>query len=122
MNGDWINGGANLDYPHWLVSALREQVADLGQELDVGRRFRLWLCLLLLLQLDHRPDNEEEHERDDDEVERDGQELPIAQDGALLLGLRVGGGLHLARKRDEVVREIEPTGDRADDRHDDIAD
>src|SRR5262245_47102657 len=74
------------------------------------------------MQLQHRADGEEQNERNDDEVERDGQELPVAQDRALLLGVDVVGGIDLARQRNEVVREVEPAGDRADDRHDDVSD
>ena len=57
------------------LSALREQVADLAEQRDV-----LWPALSAaspsscFLQLQQRPDDEEEHERDDHEVDRDGHE------------------------------------------------
>ena len=70
----------------------------------------------------HGADRQEQREGDDDEVERHREEMPISQYGALLLRFGQRAGRHLRRKRNEIVREIQTAGHRADHRHDDVAD
>ena len=106
------------------ASRLLEEIADLGQQLDLGRRLRRrgGLRLVLALQLVHGTDHQEQHEGNDDEVDRQREEVAPSQDGALLFRVREICGGDLARKRGEVVREVEAAGGRADDRHDHVAD
>ena len=74
----------------------------------------------------HQPadgaDHQKQHEGDDDEVKRDGEEIAPSQDSALLFRLDQGRGRDLGRERQEVVGKVEAAGDRADHRHDDVAD
>ena len=67
-------------------------------------------------------DAQEQHPGDDDEVERDGEKTAPSQHRALLLGVGQSRRRHLGRQRQEIVGEVEPAGDGADDRHDDVAD
>ena len=78
--------------------------------------------LFLLTEALDQVDQREHHPGDDQEVDDDGEEAAPRQHRALLLrlGQRVGGDL--ARQSDEVVAEIESAGDRADDRHENVAD
>src|SRR5207237_696696 len=65
---------------------------------------------------------DEEHEGDDQEVDSQGEETAPGQHGTLLFGVRqVVGGDRFGERR-EVIGEVEPAGDRADNGHDDVAD
>ena len=75
-----------------------------------------------LISLAHGADHQEQHEGDDDEVKREGDEIPPSQYGALLFRLDQGRGGDLGRQRQEIVGKIDAAGDRADHRHDDVAD
>src|SRR5215217_6769051 len=68
-------------------------------------------------------DDQEQDPGDDHEVDGDGDEVAPAEDGPLLLRLGIShAARHLARKRQVVVREVEPAGHGADDRHEQVAD
>src|SRR5207245_9390344 len=68
--------------------ALLEEIADLRQQFflpgELGRGRRLFLALELV----HEADHDEQHEGDDDEVQRQGEETAPSQHGALLFGVR----------------------------------
>jgi hypothetical protein len=99
-----------------------QDVADLGEKLHVGRRLRL----LVLLSLDepvHGLHRKEQHPGDDQEIEGDGDEMAAAEHRALLLRAAIGEALlNRIGKRRVMIREVEPAGDRTDDRHEDVAD
>ena len=71
----------------------RHLIPDLGEQFDVGGQFRrrrsFDLGLFLAHQFVHRPNDKEQHKRHDGEVQGDGQELPVADHRALLLGVGV---------------------------------
>src|SRR5712671_1171328 len=101
-----------------------QKIADLGEQFHLARRLRRLGQLggFRLLQLGQSPNREEQHKRDDQEIDDDREEVAPSEDCPLLPGVRQCRGGDLRRQPDEVVREVEPAGDRADDRHDDIAD
>ena len=67
-------------------------------------------------------DGQEQHPRDDQEVDHQSDEITPGQDGALLSGVGERGRGHFRRQRDEIVGKIEPAGDGADQRHDNVVD
>ncbi len=67
-------------------------------------------------------DELEEDEGDDQEIDEDGDEAAIGEDGALLLGGGERRRRDVLRQAEEVVVEIEAAGDGADDGHDDVVD
>src|SRR5260370_948360 len=101
-----------------------QKIADLGEQFRLARRLRRLGRLrgLRLLQLGQSSNRKEQDSRDEQEIDDDGEEVAPSQHGPLLLGVRQCRGGDLQRQGDEIVREVEPAGDRADDRHDDVAD
>src|SRR3954463_11107938 len=103
---------------------LLQEVADLGQQLfllgQLWRRGRR--RLVPALQLVHETDHDEQDEGDDEEIQRQREKIAPRQHRALLLGVRKVVGSDRLRQRSKIIGEIEAAGDRADDRHDDIAD
>src|SRR5690349_2082588 len=71
-------------------ASLLEEIADLGQQHDLRRRLRRFrgLGLFLALQCVHGTDHQEQHEGDDDEVDRQRQEAAVSKHGALLFRIR----------------------------------
>src|SRR3954447_13103024 len=100
-----------------------QEIPNLGQQLDLRRRLGGSGRRLLPLEPVDPLDGDEKHPGDDQKIDGCGQKLAPAEHRTLLLGVSVGNaGVHFRRQRGVIVREIEPTGDRADDRHDDVAD
>jgi hypothetical protein len=70
--------------------------AWIAGQLGLRRRARSLRGRLLLFQLHDPFDGEEQHPRDDEKVQRDGQKLSPAEDRALFLRINVGEArLHL---------------------------
>src|SRR5690606_20962118 len=81
---------------------------------------RFWSCDFFPLQLVDQTDDNKQNERDDEKVQCQRNELAVGKHGALLLCVfKVGRGDSLGQPN-EVVREIEATRHRADQRHDDV--
>jgi hypothetical protein len=106
----------------------RQQVADFGQQLlfgrGLGRRFRLrrLLLLKLFLQAIDALDHQEQHLGDDQET-GDGVDEQAVIDRRRARLLRRFQAVELACAQiDEQVREIDPAGDHAKDRVDDVGD
>jgi len=105
------------DFPSALTGL--QDVANLGKEqLLLARRRRfLGLCAQ---QLVHQLDDAKQHQGDDDEVDQDGNKIPPAKNGTLLLGFDKGIRRNLGRQWDEMIGEIDAAGNGADDRIEDV--
>src|SRR5690606_28461332 len=112
---------------HLLVhlAAGGENVADFGEKLDVGGRGLGLRCGFLFLDdlttdVVHAFDHQENDPGQNQEVDDDGYEVPISQNGALLTRgfQRVGG--NAGGERQEIVGKVETSEDSADDGHDDV--
>lgn len=104
-----------------------QDIADFRKKLDIGRRrCRRFIDRLLFFhgaKPVHALDHQEDDEGENDEVDHNSDEAAISEDRALLARFFQRRCRDGARQCDEVIGEIETaTGDRADDRHDDIID
>src|SRR5947209_720114 len=104
--------------------ALCQKVANFRQQLfALCRGGLLFLKAGNALELADLTHDQKQNESNDQEIDRDRQKLPIAKDSASFLRVRVSRmPLDRGRQRNIGVREIEPAGDRADHRHDHVAD
>src|ERR1041385_2558411 len=91
------------------TSRLLQEIADLGEQFFLTARLRR--RLMLALQRVDGPDGQKQHESDDEEVERYGEEIAPRQHRALLLRIgKVRGGDGF-RQRRKIVRKIQTAGD-----------
>src|SRR5437879_11519213 len=67
--------------------ALLEEITNLGQQFFLPGQLRRWRGFVLALQLVHGANDYEQHERNDEEVQRQRQEIAPSQYGALLFGV-----------------------------------
>src|ERR1043166_4849937 len=102
----------------------RKNVADFLQQHFLARRLGGFCRLFGFLrdQLVEAAHDHEQHPGDDHEIDEDGDEVAPREHRALFLGVGQRRRRHALRQRDEIVREIEAAGHRADDRHEDVAD
>src|SRR5258707_4348477 len=90
-----------------------QKIADLGKQFHLARRLRRlgWLGGFGLLQPGQSANREEQHKRDDQEIDDDREEVAPGQHGPLLLCIRQCGGRDLGRHGDEIGREVEAARD-----------
>jgi len=108
-----------------VLSAIFEQIADLHEEFFLGTRF----CGLLLGHFGGEAfgvvdalDHEEHHKGDDDEIDADGDKIPVGEHGSLFFCVDEAGRCDIARQCDELVRVVDAAGDSPDQGHDEILD
>src|SRR5215469_15269765 len=94
-----------------------QKITDLGEQFHLARRLgRLGrLGGFPLLQPRQSPNHEEQHRRDNQEIDDDREEVAPREYGSFFLCVRQSRGGNLRRQPNEVVREVEPASDRADD-------
>src|SRR5450631_1183890 len=107
-------------------SALDQRIANFAQKLDLLGR-RRWRRRFLALQRIDLLHHQKDDERQDEEIDRHGQEITVREKrhagfGEGIVGHRPGVPGRRGAESDEPVAEVQPPDNAADERHDEVLD